>query len=656
MQNPSKTVQLGVIVLAYRFLRQHDALPLPKSISEAAKHLEVSRQAGYEAAKVVLRQLNEEEDGESEPDRLSRLERDLTLLSIRNQVLTFERDHPGVRFADRSQHLPEDGKILCVRILRDFQERLGEAAIAAALAVPASSLRRWNQEVDDHLRFPEKPDGRGKSRHHREEDEQRVLALWKTLDEETTLVEFSARYRREHPDRPLDPKTIGRILQRHGLAPLEAKERGRPYHDKVEIFFPGAQAATDATECQVSFAREGAPTETVTLKEQVALDIASGTILGTALREEEDAEGVKRVVVRAREECESILAVLSDNGSANTSGAVKRVTEEETELGSIFTFPAHPRTNGHIEGFFGQFNRIVGSIAIDDSSRESIARSVLTLVWAIYTHFHNYSPRKRLGGLAPIEYLRRYAPSPEEVEGARSGLRKRKERSAALRRPNPRLRDEAFRLLVESLIADHGFDVELEKALEQLVAFDTDVIERSSRALTVASCRDGFDENKRTFAYFMGIVQNKQREADEARLRREVERDRTRFGLGRGRIHDQRVAVERAQDVEELRQRPEGVILEKAALLLAGEFRYLRESLLDHLRRALGSLERLGRNTPHAIDTLALEIRGWGEFREELKDQMIERLRKEARTARERAPPPRDPSGGPTPLEPATRR
>ena len=55
--------------------------------------------------------------------------------------------------------------------------------------------------------------------------------------------------------------------------------------------------------------------ETVELKEEVAIDIATGAILGVALREVEDSEGVARVVVEARKECENLLAILADNGS-----------------------------------------------------------------------------------------------------------------------------------------------------------------------------------------------------------------------------------------------------------------------------------------------------------------------------------------------------
>ena len=626
----SKTVQLGVIVLAFELLGKWK-FRAPRILRAVARALGVSRKSGYEAAERIRRRLEDQGHGREHED----LERENALLRIQTQVLGYERDHNGVRFRERGKHLPREARSLSVRLLRDFRERLTTEEIAGAIGVSPASLRRWEKEADEHCRFPEKTDGRGKRRHHREEDEKEVLEAWAKLEEPATIAEFARRYKSGHPDRPLDPKTILKILRKHGLRPLGAEKRSGPYRDKVEIYFPGAQAALDATETKVRFVG-GEQDETLKLKEEVAIDLASGAILGTALRTEEDSEGVERVVVRAREECEKILAVLSDNGSANTSSEVKRVMNEETELGSIFSFPRHPQTNGHIEGLFGQFKRIVGTIQIDDSSRESMARSVVALIWRIYVHFHNYSPRRRLGGLSPIEHLRRYAPVPEEVEAARRELRKRKKRSEDLRRPNPRLIDDGFRELLKRVIREHRFEVDLERALRSLVHYDTQVIESSSRAFFVSSKRDGFDEKKRTFAYFVGIVRNKQKELDEARLRERFERDRTQSELERRRRHERELKRERAEEAQDLRERPERVILDAAKVLLSGGLRLMVNTFLGKLREGLDALEHLGRNTKPEIARLALEIRSWGGYREELKAQMVETLEREARGARER--------------------
>jgi len=57
-----------------------------------------------------------------------------------------------------------------------------------------------------------------------------------------------------------------------------AADRAPPYRDKVEVHFPGAQAAVVATECKVHFTGSDND-ETVELKEEVAIDITTGAIL-----------------------------------------------------------------------------------------------------------------------------------------------------------------------------------------------------------------------------------------------------------------------------------------------------------------------------------------------------------------------------------------
>ena len=627
MQTLSKTIQLGVIILALELLGKLK-ISSPRLVAAAALLLGISRKAGYQARERILEVLQ----GASTPPE--DLRRELVLLRIRNQVLTYERDHPGVRFADRGQHVPRDAKVLCVRILRDFRSELSESEIAILLGVALSSLRRWNEEAEESGEIPAKPEHRGVHRHASPEDTQRVLEEYKLLLEPMTLEEFTRRFNEKHLENTLDRKTITRILQRAGLRDVEPRDASRPYHGTFKVYFPGAQAALDGTKCDVIFT--SAPKETITLTEEVAIDIASSAILGEALGQEEDSDGVERVLVRARTECAPILSVLSDNGSANRSERIERVVAEEGGLGQIFSFPAHPRTNGHMEGLFGQFSRIAGRIEVDDSSRGVLARSLVAVIWRIYTHFHNHSPRKRLGGVSPLEYLRRYHAEPKEVEEARAGLRKQKRRSEALRKAHPRLSDERFRGEVKRIVETHGLEVPLEEALRALLNYDSQVIQSASNAFFVYSCRDGFDEEKRTFAYFMGIVRNKQNELDAARIQSHLGTLQAERVRAEGEQARRQIQKEEAEEKENLRVEPERVILQYAKLLLLGRLRILRERSLDGIRRGIKALRGLGRGTRASFESLKATIQSWGKYDEELKEEMVKLLA--AEFALERSP------------------
>lgn len=608
--------KLGIIVLAGRLLRE-EGIAAPGVVSAAARKLQLSRKTGYQSAE-ELRERLEKPEVES---RNHQERRELARLRIRGKILLYERDHPEMRFSDSRRHLPPQARSLCVRLLRDFLPELSRTEIAATIGVPLSSLTRWDRQADDSCRFPEKPDHRGAHRRASDEDVERVLAAHGSLEKTLGLEEFTAQFNERHPGSQLDRKTITRILQAHGEREIETRDRDAPYRSHLTVHYPGAQIAIDATETKVLFS--GAPpTETIKLKTEVAIDLASAAIVGEAVGEEETAEGVERVIVKARKECEKILAVLCDNGSANCSERVDEVSRRETELGQVFSFPRHPWTNGHIEGLFGQFSRIAGTIEVDDSSRQALAASIVAIIWRIFIHFHNYSPRKRLGGLSPIEYLRRYAPEAHEAEVAREDLKRRRDRARTRYAPNPRLTDPEYRELVQSVLDRTRIEIDADEALKALVTYDESTIRSAARALFIASERDGFDERKRTFAYLMGIVKKKQAAMDAERVRQQLEIENGERERARERAHARERERDAKEEAEDLARSPERVVLKYARLLLRSRMRLLR-TFGPNLRRGLEALAKLGRATRSRIEELADTIRSWGEFNEKLKQEMV---------------------------------
>jgi hypothetical protein len=248
------------------------------------------------------------------------------------------------------------------------------------------------------------------------------------------------------------------------------------------------------------------------------------------------------------------------------------------------------------------------------------------IVWRVFIHFHNHSPRERLGGKSPLQYFREYLPKPEEVEAARKGLQAQRAKSQASREPHPRLSDPSFRSGVEGLLRRHRLQVTVDGALRALLPFDLGVIQRASDALFVHSQRDGFDERKRTFAYFMSIVRNKQREADSERLRSEHLRRETALRLAAMDQERKCLEAEKRRAEEDLRLRPEKVILWNCEMLLRGSLRLARGRWVEGLRRGLESLRRLGRGSRAALDGMAATVRSWEKYQEELKEAVVKLL------------------------------
>jgi len=620
----SKKIQLGVIILALQFLRGLKIPFVPRMVAKAAKILGPSRKTGYQTAVRIQEIL---ENGPIQgPDE--ELREEVLRLRIRNQVLTYERDHPGVRFADRQVHLPSEARSLCVRLFREFKGQLKSTQIAESLGVPLPSLFRWCSEADAQAHFPPKPERRGIYRRAGPEDIERVLEEYTSLTTDTTLEEFTVSFNKKYPEKTLDRRTITRILQANDLRKIETRGGPPPYHGRFQVYFPGAQVSIDAKKCDVVFL--GEKRQVITLTKEAGIDIATGAILGDALEKTENSNGVTRVLIQMREEYRGILALLSDTGTANRAADAEGIFQWEKGDGRIFSFPCHPQTNGYSEGLFGQFVRIVGPIEIDDTSRETIAASVVEVVWRIFIHFHNYSPRERLGGKSPIEYFRQYLPKPEEVEAARTGLQAQREKSRASRQPHPRLSDPAFRSQVESLLRRNRLPAALDHAIEALLPYESGVIQRSSDAFFVQSQRKGFDERKRTFAYFMGIVRNKQGEADTERLRAEYLRRESARKLAAMEAERKRLEEETRRDAEDLRLRPEKVILWNCEMLLRGSLQLAWRRWLEGMRSGIAALAKLGRATRAVVDEMAATIRSWRKYREELKEAVAKLLYEEA--------------------------
>jgi hypothetical protein len=216
---------------------------------------------------------------------------------------------------------------------------------------------------------------------------------------------------------------------------------------------------------------------------------------------------------------------------------------------------------------------------------------------------------------------------PHEVENARKGLADQQQRSRKSRGPHPRLSDPAFRALVTRVLAEHQFDrIKLENALKSLVHYDRSVIESASCAFSAYSKRDGFDEDKRHFAYFMGIVKNKQKSLDENRRNAAADVLRAQGLLDEG--AGEREAVEQEEQTErnELRTQPQVVILRYAQMLMRGRFRWLRHKSLQRIREGFRSLRSLQRATLQELEKITLSVRTLPGFAEVVKEQMIRLL------------------------------
>lgn len=570
------------------------------SIAEIAEKLGVSRQTIYaqaeelreaaEAAFVRKRPGPKKRPaaGREEPGEAAR--KLLRAKQLEIEVRTYERDHDLV-FAAFEGHLPQEHRSFLVRLLRNWQRRgVPKSRIAEIVGVPLENLRRWDRRADEEGRFPKKRERRGAHQKLTFGQIRDILRAYKALEGDVTLQQFYHGFNKGRKDR-VSKRKIARVLEAYALRRTRKRQRHVLPPERFRVYFPGAQLAIDGKKLRIQVDQE-----TFLVTCQAGIDIASGLFLGRVIDTEETAEGT-RVVIQLSRDAMRFLSVLMDNRSGNLASVDAC---EGMEVGPIFTFTYRPQTNGHIEGGGGWswvekvVGKILAKIKIDTSSPKAIALSVAKIVMEIFTYFANRLPRKRLGGMTPLEYARTYKPTAEEVEEARRGLREQKERSERIheRTRSPEITEEK-RCLIEGLCRRWGFDVEA--GLKYLVWFNTDVIAEADRIYASKMNREFFEEDKKNLRYFCGIVKNLQANQDDAAENARALAQETERVKARNREAEERIKEEEAEEERQLRKRPEAVVLEYLEMLAPSRFRFIPTHFWKKIEGALRHLRRKGR-------------------------------------------------------------
>ncbi len=514
---------------------------------------------------------------------LVELRRQHSLARLRIEVLTYERDQELVLAQSRREHLGAEHRSFLVGLFRRWREAgLSENAIAEAIGVPLTSLRRWNEEADADGRFPRKPDGRGEHRKPGVALVREVVTAYEALEEQIPLCEFVKTFNQDRAE-PVPADTISKILRAHGLRRARHREKHKLPPERFRVYFPGAQFSLDGKEIVI-----GVGGNEVRVTCQAGIDIATSLILGHVIGLQETAEGT-RVTIRAAREVAPYLAALLDNKAPNVAGADACAG---MEVGPIFSFYYRPQSNGHLEGgLWGQLVKTVGPIEIDTSSPEAIAKSVAHIIMKVYTHFWNHMPRERLGGKSPLEYFRTYAPTTEQVERARRELQETKRRSERAHRRAPEISAEK-RILIETVCAHWGFDAQ--EQLPWLAPFDRDLISEADSIFAALTQRQDWSQDKRNPRYFYAIVRNLQKRRDDDRqnahaVSREAE-------LLKRRIAEKQREIEEEERVEQerLRTRPDDVLREYLEMAARTQFRFFPAPLWSRLKTALEPLRKMG--------------------------------------------------------------
>lgn len=434
----SPGVQAGLLLAAVSQL-EHLELAHP-SVTRILEATGSGRTQAYEYRDRILESL----PGLSRPAGRPRVERPQAApessAAVSEEVLGFLMEHPGAASRGRGRQWYSDGFRQFVLELYERHCQLGLERFAAAVQVPASTLRQWLAAPSPEQL--ERPVAQARSEQTpdlRQTQIETVLAAFKTW--KGAFTDFCDHVAL-HLHLPFGRTFIAGILS--ALGARDSRRRGgrspdeRALRGAFATFFAGAEWIGDGTEIVVRLFGQR-----FSFNVELLIDAHTGAATGASLRDEEDAEAVLSAFLDAvRTTGSPPLAVLLDNRPSNHAPEVEQALAPASVIPAT---PARPQNKAHVEGAFGLFAQTSPELVFDAATPRELAAQVLRVIVTVWARTLNHRPRRDRAGRSRTELYRMDKPTAAEVMAARDALRQRlvKQRKAretfeARRRPEVR--------------------------------------------------------------------------------------------------------------------------------------------------------------------------------------------------------------------------
>lgn len=413
--------------------------------------------------------------------------------------------------------------MLVLRYLRD--NGLGSKYVSELTGLLSQTICKWDQAYDENYRKINGEDLRGRSNLVSEEFISLIKESAKNYIDEgrsrkrvgniKSFIKWLKRNRKsELKSHPFGKsrRIITEILIAHNLYKAKASSKGyKRYTPRLRRYYPGAQVVLDGKKMGVKI--NGNRYE---FNLEMCKDIKSDSITSHQISEEETGGVVfltikDHILKHGLPEC-----VLVDNSKANLSVKVEEQLKKEGIL-RIEAFPWRPETKGAIEGEFGKISSRIGNIEVTGNTEKELAESVLRTIVDIYAEMSNQTPRCSGCPLRPVD-LMKYEPTADERANAAQALRLQQQKAEENRKKPGFTTSDKKAVLIQGIIDRNRLEItDKERFYKTLNSYDTKALQQSENDFYVYSCRDNFDERKRTGHYFVGIVRNKQRAIDDSR-------------------------------------------------------------------------------------------------------------------------------------------
>ena len=306
----------------------------------------------------------------------------------------------------------------------------------------------------------------------------------------------------------LGPTPIRKVLVICGMLPVRSAKAPR-YRGSTTRCQPGNILVTDGKTVKVQFTASG---QERSFNWQAMVDQATACHTAVVVTETECADGVRDAFESS---CAFVgrapQALIHDNKPIHDDHRLREHIEKTTKM--IPATPKRPENKAVIEGEFGKYEQAVGTIYLDDSSKNELIHSAVREILRAYTAGLNHAGRAEFNGKSRQQVLRATCPDPDKdrkfIEQLHSEHTQVRRVDVLPTQPASRIiLDEGFRRLGIEDMDPEG------KTRQWLAARYTPEAIRQGLAIFGTERNKGRLRNKTAHRYLVKVIQNRQAEID----------------------------------------------------------------------------------------------------------------------------------------------
>ena len=377
--------------------------------------------------------------------------------------------------------------------------------------IPMSTLNSWDKGFDDNMHPFIVPDKRGKTGKVTPSMVRKIVKIakyYKAQGNRIRLKEFSRMLAAEK-DISLSSKTVGEILTANALRSPKTRQKRPVFYQKLRQEIPNGLVSVDGSEIKIHI-----DDKVIKLNLEMAVDTYSFAHTAFSIAAQETSEEFIKVVKSHCQQWGTPLGIVCDSGSPNLSDNSLEFLDTYN-IKAVPAGPANPKGNGTIEGAFSQLKNVVGSIHIDTSSPDALAKSVLEIVVGIYIKMRNKLPLQR-------QVKNPVACMNDQVSDKCRNQVNRKLQNQ-IHRKNALNDDQAKLDLLHCLIKNmeiHTDAAAITKAKKTITFYNMKVILESEKAFVKAVNRK---KERLSLPYFFGILKRVQQDQDDQAYKRQCQ-------------------------------------------------------------------------------------------------------------------------------------